>query len=97
MFKRIGSFFKKKVTDKKPVTNQPIRFQDLEMHNISLEVKPSGNETVFVIHEEKTDAFIVLDQEQCLLVGAILTEYGNQGNILRILELIDKNTKKDIH
>lgn len=95
MFKRIGSFFKKKVFIENEVTNRPIRFQDLGMKNISLEVKPSGNDTIFVIHEEKNNTDIMLDKEQCLLVGAILNEYSQSGNILRILNIIENNSKKD--
>ena len=88
------NFLKKKLSedDKRlHVTYQSdissITFKDLKLQDIILEIKPNGHETIFTITEKKSNTELVFDKERCLLLSAILQEYGSTGQLKELAQL----------
>lgn len=93
MFETVKQIFKKKpkqVAATDAPVNESLAFQDRKLQQISLEIKPAGNETVLMLTEKKSNTEIALDQEICFVLAAVLQEYSLNGNIRKIIKEIEK-------
>lgn len=90
MFKNILKTVFKKKENVEYNSDISIDFKDLLLQSLHIEIKPTGNETMLTITEQKSNTTIALDKEQCLLLGTIFAEYGKTGSINRVKQLIDE-------
>ena len=97
MFNFFKKIFKpKKVKKKVTIQNGPIIFQDEQVKDIVLQIKPNGNDTLFEIIDLKENDSILLNKEQCILVATALFEYGKTGKITETLSVIyDESEEKN--
>lgn len=86
MFKTVKRLFSKpklKITKsnniKQYVTTNIVSFHDLTGKDVYLEIKTNGNSTLVTIHDKDKKTEFKLDQEQAILMGALLQEYGITG------------------
>jgi len=67
-----------------------LNFRDLTLQNIDIMILPVGNDTLLKLREPKNNFEITLDKETCIVLSAILSEYGNTGRFNKIANLLTK-------
>lgn len=88
MFK--GFFSRKKVKQIKVDADSEftINFKDLTSQDIIIKTKQSGNKVIFSLSTEKNQFEMLLDEEQCAVLIAILHDFIKNKNLNNIYNLL---------